>query len=561
MSNLAFNSSSAKDALLKEIDVNVELKHEWSENDYANMDMLEEHDLAECILLATIQGRVALVRTLMDRCGPIKIVVEEGRDSGYTLNGLGIRLDTREFGAYAFSPKELKSVLAMVDEFGMKGLVEPGTSFPLLLSNIDYSRHLVKHNRSRFEGRLPELLGGVLGQPELAIALHDEASRVATPDAYKPMLCWASPAMVAQFPNDLSPLVPFQEVEGHGSMAMWKAGSGEPGNLEFREIEFGVGTTDGSSQEIHCVFSAMAPESARFGFKDEKGRVLCDATSDFLLSFPAKPCAEDNLTAASAFVENYFPVEIMALQAAEVCRRDFGVAQKNYYFKDCLKIGLRGCFNPLFSALRDAHPLHERIRDLMTRDQWNGLFQKAKGAGLDAASLVGMYEAFGIDNTGKGVPLKINDFELLVQAGYQFAGNTKVYEDHLTFAPHELSRSTLPAVFLDFPENTPHALMLQAYRNVLKTNLWPGPGEAPADMQAAFKKSSCLAPGAKITMTSRALEAYFVNAGLEACAASAKTPNQWVTLTRVFSCEEMKPYLQTMPGKARGKVLEAGLGL
>jgi hypothetical protein len=58
-----------------------------------------------------------------------------------------------------------------------------------------------------------------------------------------------------------------------------------------------------------------------------------------------------------------------------------------------------------------------------------------------------------------------------------------------------------------------------------------------------------------------ALEAYLVNAGLDACLAVAKTPGQWITLTQVFSVDELKPYLKTMPAKARGRMLESALGL
>jgi hypothetical protein len=62
------------------------------------MDMLEELDLAECILIATIQGRESLVRTLMDRGGPVRIVVKgSNRESmGYSLNGLAITFNIDE---------------------------------------------------------------------------------------------------------------------------------------------------------------------------------------------------------------------------------------------------------------------------------------------------------------------------------------------------------------------------------------------------------------------------------------------------------------------------------
>lgn len=578
MSQLAHNSSSAKFALLNDIEIIAERNYEFSENDLTNMDMLEEIDLIECVVKATIQGREALVRTLMDRVGPVEIVVTgNNKDSlGYSVNGHRMIFDIPEFASHATSPKALKSLFKMIDEYGMKGFVEPGNTFPLLMQKVDYSRFLPKHNISKFDGLLPELVGGVLRQPELAIALHDESSRVSTPDAYKSMLCWATDQMVQDFPKGLAPLLPFQEVDGHGSMSMWKAGAGQPDNMSFFNIEVGMGATEGCSQAIRPLFSAMAPEVARLGFRDEQGRVLCETTTDFLLEFPAKACDEDNLDAATRFVATYCPIEVMAVQAAAACHRDFGLIEKHYQFTHSLNTRMTTNFDPLFRLLHRAHPLCERAKDLMTKEQWEGLLIRAESP--SPYSLVGLYQTFGIDNARKRLKFSFGDFEVLVQGGYRFSDDTKVYENPTQYWAHGQKGqiedlSALPPVLLNFTgqsftqasvdtsHQSLHSFVVNVYKNVLKTNLWPASGQSPEDITTALKMASRMTLSDTKNTKSMALEAYLVNAGLDACLEVAKTPNQWITLTQVFSADDLLPYVKTMPSQARGRMLEIGMGL
>jgi hypothetical protein len=570
MSTPSVESTNAKSSLLDDIDIQAELNHEWPESVLANMDRLEGRDLAECILYATIQGRESLVRTLWGRRGPVDIVVDE-TEHGYRLNGSPINLNLDQFAAYAFSPKAIKSVLAMIDEFGMKGLVEPGTTFPALFKTIDSSQFMYARNDSQFEGVLPYLTEGFLRQPELAIALHDESSRVSTPSAYQSILCWASSKMVDQFRGELSPLVPFQEVGGT-SMVDWKAKSGDPYNMNFYEIELGVSGSRGCTQAIHTLFSAMAPEVTKYGFTDEKGRQLCQTTTDFLLSFPTGPCTEENLNSSHAFVGNYCPTDIMALHAAEVCQREFGLESKTFNFRDGLKKRMTKSYNQLFEALDDSHPLSKRVRKLMTPVQWKGLLHKARS--VSGESLLGLHQAFGIDNAGKSLELSFRDFEILSRGGFQFADNTQACESLGAYLQSSGSVSKVPqAVYLNFqptsflfpPEeaenHTLHSYLVEVYQNVQKTNLWPGSDKAPADIQEALAMAAPLTLGGDDDTLSLMLEGYLASAGLEACATVAKTPDEWITLTQVFSSDELAPYLKTMPSKARGRMLELGMGM
>jgi hypothetical protein len=544
----------------------------WSSDELTSMDLLASHDLEECILEATIRGYERLVRTLMRRRGPVRIVVEEhpkvpGR---YTLNGRDMvsKIDERMFATGIRSPAKLKSLLAMIVEFDMKGLIEPGVTFPLLMKRVESNSTLMRYNFSEFKGTLPELIDGVVRHPELAIALAGESGRTSTPQAYQPMLCWASEDMVRQFPNDLARLVHFQNMRGHGSLAQFKAAAGQSGNLEISAIEVGVEPSNGRDCEVfQHLHHAMTPMSSRLGFADDGGRVLCITTCDFLMQFPDQACSDYNLKAAFEFADNYCPFEIMASQAAATCREQFGREEPTARVSIGYMNEMVGNFNDLFEGLQHGHPLRERMMDLMTREQWAALFHKAEA--VDAHSMLGLYQAFGIDNTGKDFHWFPHVFKALADGGFRFSSNTKIFTDSKTMQKHKEATCLLlePAVLLpydktSFGDHSGAGLVTKdLFANCIKANLWPIPGQAPADVAQALKDSSRLSFDVLSNPKKLAMYTYLLNAGVEACAEVASTPSQWMPIAQIFSSDELQPYLKEMPAKARGRVLEAGMGL
>jgi hypothetical protein len=543
----------------------------WSAEDLANMDTLEGADLPECILKATILGRERTVRTIMERRGRVPIVLEGNPQDEFEfkLNAIPVELDYTEFAGNIRSPAALKSLFAMIAEFDMKGLVEPYTAYPLLLKSTDHNPFLLKYNVSAFSGVLPSLVDGVLGRPELAIALKSESSRTSTPDAYQPMLCWASEDMLTKFPDHLAALKPVQQIKGIGTLQQWKSASGQPGNMDFSSIELGLEATEACSDVVEYVQECMTPEESKFGFADEQGRRLCETTADFLLQFPALDCEEDNLKAAFSFAANYCPISIMSTQAVVACQSKFGFTQPRSKLMPDMKTTLERSFNFLFSALRDGQPLQKRVMDLMSKEQWVGLYHKAKS--IDADSLVGLHQAFGLDNTGKSLDISIQDLEILASGGYRFVRKTEVflgYNSSDRFDEWSEARNLFSAPCVVLPFHTPMFISFtgataaqQVYRNILKVNLWPASGFAPKSIADALIKSSAISLEFLTNSTALSLHSYFSNAGVEACAESVTSPGHWEILTHVFSADELKPYLAEMPREARGLVLEAGLGL
>ena len=546
----------------------------WERAEDSTIDKLSEADLAHCVLVATVRGREILVRDLIERRGHVPIVItrHDDGDHDFRLNGQSVDTNFRHFTNDIKSRESLKSLFTMIAEFGMKGLIEPGASFPLLWHRLDDNQLIHKLPPARFEGELPSLVSGVLGHPELAVVLHEESSESATPAAYSQILCWASEHMIRQFPQGLSPLRSVQSVEKQGSFKEWKARSGTPQSDQYGAIKVGVGRSACSSDWANFTFRDMGPASARLGLEDRQGRVLCETTTGFLLSFPTSSYSEANLRVANVFVKKYCPIEVMALQAAEACTRDFGHEKTTYQFQNHLTTRMSDKFDLLFTSLSS----DDRVKDLMTHEQWRLLLKHADF--ISAASLLALHQVLGIDNSGSSVTLDADDLLLLIEGGYRFADGTKVFTKDLDIHDHNRTQdlNAAPSVRLPdrlhFPDtsNTDSGIqshsedlaqMLSIFRGIDRMNLWPTQDIRPVDLGHALKMSSRLDMDHIGSYKAMAVHSKILNAGVEACAGVASSPAQWMKLTEVFTPDELKPYLKVMPSKAKGRLLELGLGL
>jgi hypothetical protein len=553
---------------------------------------LDSNDLARCILQATLEGSEALARQLFELRGPVSIVYEKGRDEYdiATVNGAEFAFSRFDKLKGIEHVPQLKSLYKMIKEFGMKGIIEPGDTFPLLCQ--DRIGFFNEGPSVTFKGELPFLDAGVLNMPELAIAMLDESHVSAMPAAYQPVLCWATPTMVKEFPVQLAPLTPFQDVVGHGSLAEWKNMTDDDWQMEFQSIVTGVRPSEQSTKIAGAVFSYMGPESTKLGFDDERGRVLCETTVNFLLSFETGPLEQDNVTAAKEFVDNYFPPEIISAQVTQECVDRFGHDVALREFSILMQQNHSGGFHDLFGLLAKDHPLRDRAMSMMPREMWHKLALKNDGCQLIPASLVALYDAFGIDNTGMELTLycgRIKDFlgkdfrfsdmtEVLEDSGEDedYPGGSDGYsqdeseEDVLDDEQEELQKPT--TVLLSY-ESTDfvttigvsndelHRQMLNGYKEMLKLNLWPATSLRPSDIGQALSMSNREGLGGSANKLVMSLKAYLMLAGVEACVKAATSPQHWKTLEIVFSSDELTPYLSQMPQSARGRLLENVMGL
>jgi hypothetical protein len=539
---------------------------------------LNETDLAHTFLHAAIMGRVPLMKVLREQRGPIPVNFENTAVDPFrlTLNGRGIDLDLRYTLRHITNSGQLKVLFSSIREYGMKGLLEPGPTYPLLLRNIDKTVKRRVYKASEFTGALPELRANVLSKPELAIALHEESEGPVTPDAYKPILCWATRDMMRQYPDRLAPLKHVQTVNEKYSMQDWKAKYNPDAPVDAKKIDVGVELTLGNSEYAEFLFSVMGPANSRVGFPDDTGRILCETSTDFLMNFPTVNHSSENDVAARTFVGSYCPFEIIALQAARVCVREFGHEAPVYAFEKHLQTTFLYGKNELFEMLGSEHPLHLKVREMMRKEQWMGLIRDFNSNSATVKTLLALRDAFGLDNTGLPVHLNRSDVTELIKDGYRFADDTRAFEcaDDLAAARYDF-RNRLTAVLLDFngsdwrpqygdqmPMRLVQDIFIKQYQEIMSINLWPAPIPRPPDIKTALDCLVVHDNGDPLPRenTVWALRAYVVTAGMEACMAAA-APEHWERLIDVFPKDAFKPYIKTLPGRARGLLLEAELGL
>jgi hypothetical protein len=554
-------------------------KEDWSFEDLASMDTLNQEDLAECILYATLRGSESMVRTLVERRGmvPIEVQTLQTTPPTYLLNGQPVEFNGLKF-FYDIDQydtvNKINSLLEMIVELGMKGLIDLGDTYPLLLRNVCPSPFEDKYNRFMFDGSLPELSGGVVSRPELAIAMSDRSATSASPEAYQPMLCWASEDMVRQFSENLIPLRPFQNVPGHGTLAEWKAKSGEPGNLEFDCISIGIEPTEKNSDYASCLIGPMAPELSKKGFDDIGGKLLCETTTDFLLQFETSACIEQNVRAATEFVGAYCPILIMAKKALSLYQGK-GVDVPLHAESQVFVTDMQSNFDTLFSLLNVSSETSERAKAIMTQEQWRAVAKKGQSS-IASVSLLALWQCFGIDNASLQLCLEGGLLAYLAQNGYRFSSDTRVFEDEDLFREYSsrdgsatttgilIGDYRIPFVPDYFDGQEDASLLSQAivvFQKILSSNLWPTTQGRPLDVKDALKQCNGLNLDDFESNQAMLLRAYLLNEGVDACVNAVTSAQQWQKLMTVFGSNEMTPYLGKMPKSARGGMLESVLGL
>lgn len=561
---------------------------------------LTAENLNECALGAVLSGNLDLLTFLHEQRGPLQVNLAS-KASGFdqiTLNGAAFSGNDNPKLDRIKSRSRLKALVKAISDFGMTGLVEPGDSFPLLFRKL-LTVEKVKHETQpvtypyevrwpksavhaleveRFSGELPYLANGIVSAPELAMALKHEESVNPHGEAYRPILCWASPAMVDEFPDSLAPLTPFQTMSDSDDLTPLPDWADGTWRSDYGRLHLTSGVRPSPvAQYADLMMDSLSPLSVALGFKDPGGRILCETTTDFLLSgFDLAGTTSENTEAAKAFAVGYCPYEIIARQSVSKSIQEFGhdptAAQD---FKNQCSATIDAASNALFSLFQQESPLRDSAFGMMSRAQWKGLFGQANGRNLHASSLIAMYEAFGFDNTGLVVELKIEDISAYQAAGYRFSHHTRCTSSEFGLLK-QLEESPgwgETFVLTEFKDMSYLVRSEESLSGILERvnevytpvvidlDLWPSESLRPRNLAEALQLASSVNFNDWHDGQSMGLRAMLLNAGLEDCVEVAKSPESWVALAELFSRDAMTPYIKQMPRAARGMLVEQDLGM
>lgn len=574
------NSTSLKYNLLGSFSIEGH-PDDWDINGYKEkIAKLSDYDVEDCAFQAAVNGNVQLLRLLFQEKGQIEVNYENKAPNlrRHILNGVTYDMTGIKRLKDLKSVAHFKDLLRAIDEFGIRGLSEPGETYPALFHRIDDNKVITGLSVERFSGDLPELSGGVLKSPELAIALKHEEATNPHSSAYRPILCWASPEMVESFPGSLAPLTPFQQVSsfsGVQSMRDFKADVGSSTNMLFHSIKVGV---EPSVSAVHAalLMKSLCPVATFNGFDDPQGRVLCETNTDFLLRFPLVGLNAGNTKAAKDFAQGYCPIELIATKAIDSCVDDYGHPDRLWFMKAGYSTEHDKSYSDIFAMAGDDHPLKDRARQMMEPAQWKALLHKADTT-LIASSMIAMHQAFGFDNKGLRITVTGSEIEQYLAANFRFSDDSNFFDTTKRFKAHldQTLVTGTTAVLSTFsssslsdrgePQASGADILEVATKNfqdvVIKLNLWPSDSERPKDLADALRMAGPLELTSWGNNRAMGLRAILVDSGLNACTEIAKTPRAWLKLTEVFPRDEIDPYIKQMPREAKGKLLEQDLGM
>jgi hypothetical protein len=557
------------------------------------IEQLQEEDLAHCMFIAATQGNVELMKAMWEQRGPFPVVYEnEPGWESERLNGKVFVSKKEHLLVSCPTPADVKLLFQTILSYGIKGLLEPGPTFPFLFREAALTLVANAARNYRFSGELPFLDAGFLQWPELALALEDEGQRRLMPEAYRPMLCWATPQMLEEHGSHLAPLRASQQVtytlnslrsrspepvEFCVPMSEFTAYETPAEDVVIDSIALGVQSHSDHSESVGTVFHVMAPSEQHYGFEDRQGRILCETRADFLLGFAASSVNEANMEAAQRLNENRFPLDVLSNHIAKVCFKNFGYHRDVFAFVGGFTRDLISFWRPssrgFFYLFAEDEVMDKKLVAMMRRDQWIALLGYCEPARMEPHVLLALRDVHGIGNQNLRFTLQPQYVDELHSAGYRFDSGTRVVK-----CPREMTRFVQanpgkPYVYVDFD----HRLILMhnghwAFEAVFgesqrlhslahAMNLWTGAGDQPKGAQASLDDLVRLETDDVDAVAAMGTWAHLVKMGVDVCVEAASCTEHWKWIVKMFSVDQLLPHLALMPRESRGRVLENELGL
>lgn len=544
------------------------------------VNSLTDLDAADFLLMATFKGSVNFAGHTWVLRGPLPVVYQNPNPETNPPRLNGFKIDHSFFNGERLtniqSASDMRALIKNIDGMSMQGVINPGSTFPLLFAGFEFDSALSLLRSSKFDGVLPTLTDGVVDSPELAASLYKASMEMPVDVGYKKIICWASEDMASSFSERMKPLRPFQCVLGGDNPIPIDQLSNYDQDIRFTELLLGL-TFNGSDSGIDgMLVHYMADTLARMGFKHPSGYVLCETDVEFLLDFPSIPGTQINSKAATDFVKSYFPLDIMAEIVTDKCELEFGLTRPNKNISQPMSFELNGSNTQLFDLMAPDSIYRDQIIKLMPFRYWQELLKKSSGTGISGLHLSYLWDAIGLDNTYLQVNLQPESVEILKSVGYVFSDKTKVFKSGIEFNNSSSTDYESTSILLTNPYSTVMdkqgritfeytASQSEPYFiGLMDMGVWPSPNiEKPSSIAVGLR----LAARKRFRMQnfkdydSMVLRSFLRRSGLQACVDSAKTSAQWIVLTEIFAADDLKPYLNIMDDQAKGRVLEQGLGL
>jgi hypothetical protein len=540
---------------------------------------MQEAELAPALLYALMNGDNFIAEFLWEKRGPFPVQLVRQSDGSYELNSKPYRVVCDQQNGLlhtARSVPELMRLFQNIRDMQVTGLVSTDeTGQGLFRTGTTLNTAVEICRKITFDGLVPTLDNETLKDAELLVGLLQASKHSIAGKAYEPMLCWATPTMVAAYPEYLHPFHARHEVSWRSSedrmgttqgLVDWQVQfeAAAAANAPLPDLWNITLTSETVSENLkgQYVLQAMAPGASRYGFVENDKLQLCHTTTSFLSEFQIQQgCNPTNLALVEQFMSQYLPLDLLTLEA-------FHDGKLCYSISNGL---VHGSPINVFDALALNDAVGSNLARLMTPEQWRAL---GKSCVIKGSAMSRLHAELGMDNQGFVMSPNLESIKALHDQGFRFSpgseliGNKFADKNVYGFRSSGKTIVGLSGLFdtiIGASKTLPDFLKddsNQACYRLVQMGIWPFAKDAPESVADAVKACGRMKdPMGNFTQPAIANRALLVGAGAEACTAVARTEKEWSFLLDLLGVDAMRPYLHKMPSKPLAQAFSQDLGL
>lgn len=570
-----------------------------SDDDRQKVADLAGDDALFCFVESVLAGDIELATHFWDTKGPFKaqIISKDEQDVIYCV-GADSEQKLRDvpgmqsnFFEKIGSGAELRKLMELISEAFVGG-DDPKSELYQHLLSTDRVGRLVPTDIESIQrpagDDLPYLAGGELQRPELLLALH-EITTPATADVLDQVVLWATPEMIASFPDKLFPYEQILEIDGevvatsrtesitHGSRvrgfrmplreasdrvaefdtnrreglvgtdACYARDPSKP--LRMNWIYYGVVSEQNADHwtrlETSLAANWMCPAVA-MGLGGSKDRILCRSTASFALSFDVADPDLRKLQRAQSLMANYFPAD---LASAVRC-------QSNGYQSIDRILKFTAYSRSLLSVLKKVAENEEVRREFLQeaspdfiRLQVDGLLDGSSHE-FDPKILPVLRDDYGVTSSAvRNLSLMKYHVEDLKEQGYRFDDGLEITVSYSN-SDDKVGITGLRQAVLDVIQMTDGV----AEVNRVRCDLPPeGLLSKLASMRGRIKDQT--------DREAQTVAALAISFGVDAMVESAKTTPQWEVLDDLFGSNSLRPHMRKAPAALKTRWAGRTLGI
>lgn len=446
-------------------------------------------------------------------------------------------------------PSDIKHCFEMLSDASVIAPSSDGVNIALhWVADADKQQHSLECLSGHFDGEIPVLTANVLRSPELALALTEARdAQEHFKDIYSHFPAWVTTSEVSgyegliAFRNEVRTKWGAKDPQTVVGLAQY--GQLRATDFPFRygnEVQTGIKALDdvdvGLATDLpewehnlyHRYLEHFVPDFTLLGLENRPGMTLALIPLDELSKIEISPVSTGALTAALAFVEDFFPLDVLINR--QIQDRTFPArCEKNALFSAAGAIGL---LNKLAGS-----PHKESLYEIFPKQMIQDAFSFANFH-VNTQALIDLDRRYGwkpeTPESRGFVEMEVERVQELFDAGYELWAD-------------EARTVRRPIKFKIYPDHELPIVQLLKMGGSVQGQTFP---TIEVALRNATRRDSAIFE-----------KAYLQYMGPVEVAKVARTPGDWSTFMAIFSQDEKQTALELIPTKRREEFFAGDLGL